>query len=112
MKCPECRGVGKLLWKTPSVNTCKKCGGTGKVPYPTWEEKLTFEQKSTVEKELREYGFDTHQINSLMKTRGRVSELELRLMKELPSNRWGRRPTINVVRSALHDLKVLGLIEK
>lgn len=76
----------------------------------TWEEKLTYEQKQQVIKELTAFGLDSRQIASLMKYKGKVSELELILMRNLPDSRWGKRPTISVVKDAVRTCKTLGLL--
>jgi len=77
----------------------------------TWKEKLTWEQKLQVEKELKQFGLDDHQIRSLMNYRGRVSELELNLMRDMPPNRWGKRATIGAVQAAIASCKTLGLLK-
>ena len=77
----------------------------------TWSEKAG-DLWPQVELELLEFGLDRHQIEALKKHRGKVTDLELTMMRDMPPNpRTGRRPTISVVRSALHDLRVLGLAE-
>jgi hypothetical protein len=76
----------------------------------TWRQKLTWEQQQRVHAELREFGLDSSQIESLMKHKGRVKEIELLLMRDLPDNTWGKRPTINVVKSAIRDCQTLGLL--
>lgn len=77
----------------------------------TWNGKLTDAQKQQVTRELREFGLDNRQIESLMKFRGKVSEIELVLMRDLPSSSWGRRPTISVVKDAIRTCVALHLVE-
>lgn len=78
----------------------------------TWAEKLTREQRQQVEMELKAFGLDRHQISSLMRFRGRVHQIELELMKKLPSSRWGKRPTISVVKDAIRTCETLGLLKR
>ena len=76
-----------------------------------WKEKLTWEQKQQVTKELRTFGLDSRQIRSLMNHRGRVKEIELILMRDMPDTPRGR-PTLGSVKGAIYSCKLLGLIER
>lgn len=77
----------------------------------TWEERLSRKDKQTVIVELRAYGLDSRQINSLMRYRGKVTELELILMRDFPESVRGRA-TIHVVKDALRTCEKLGLITR
>ena len=81
------------------------------MPSKTWEEKLTWEQKQQVTKELRTFGLDSRQIRSLMNSRCRVKEIELILMRDMPNTPRGR-PTIGSVKGAISSCKKLGLLEQ
>ncbi len=75
-----------------------------------WKEKLTLEQKQQVTKELRTFGLDSRQIRGLMDHRGRVKEIELILMRDMPDTPRGR-PTIGSVKGAISTCKKLHLIK-
>ena len=76
-----------------------------------WKDKLTLEQRTQVEKELREFGLDQRQINSLMNYHAKITELELILMRDMPDTPRGR-PTIGSIKAAIQSCKLLGLIER
>lgn len=76
----------------------------------TWAERLTPEQQESVTRELRGIGLDRRQIRSLMKHRGKVSTLELDLMRNLPPNSRGERATINSAKAAISACKKLHLV--
>jgi len=80
------------------------------MPSKQWREILTMEQKHKVEGELRAFGLDHRQIRSLMNHRGKVTDLELILMRDLPDTARGR-PTISSVKDALRTCKILKLIQ-
>jgi len=75
-----------------------------------WKDRLTEEQREQVERELHDFGLDRRQIESLMNYRGAVTDLELKLMREMPDAPRGR-PTISSVKDALRTCKLLKLIE-